>query len=85
MQESVVRARTSVKIKKQTEKIFKKLGLTSSQAIRLFYQQVALHNGLPFDVRIPNEETIKAIKDADNNTNLIKCKNIKEMFKKLEI
>jgi len=85
MQKSVVRARTSVKVKNQAESVFKKLGLTSSQAIRLFYQQVALHKGLPFDVRIPNKETIQAIKDADEHKNLIKCQNIKDMFEKLEI
>ena len=30
------------------------LGLTASDAIRLFYRQLALHKGLPFDVKLPN-------------------------------
>ncbi len=41
------------------------MGLTSAEAVRLFYMQVCLNNGLPFEVKIPNKETIKALHDAD--------------------
>jgi addiction module RelB/DinJ family antitoxin len=41
------------------------LGLTASDAIRLFYRQVALRKGLPFDVKLPNAETRRAMKKLD--------------------
>jgi antitoxin component of RelBE/YafQ-DinJ toxin-antitoxin module len=35
-----------------------------TEAIRMFYTQITLRNGLPFDVAIPNDETIKALEDS---------------------
>lgn len=36
-------------------------------------------------VKIPNEETLKAIKDSENNINMVKCLNVEDMFNELEI
>ncbi len=58
---ATARALIEPEIKKQAEAILKELGLTVSTAFGLFYRQVIAHRGLPFDLRIPNEETIKAI------------------------
>jgi DNA-damage-inducible protein J len=44
--------------------VLDKLGMTPTEAITLFYKQVKLYRGLPFPVRIPNKETIRAIKDT---------------------
>lgn len=44
--------------------VFKKLGISASQAIALFYKQVSLRRGIPFPVELPNDETQKAILDA---------------------
>jgi addiction module RelB/DinJ family antitoxin len=40
------------------------IGLNSTTAITMFYSQIKLRQGLPFDARIPNVETRDAIKDA---------------------
>lgn len=48
-----VRARISPELKNSVEGIFSSLGMNSSQAIVLFFKQVELHNGLPFEVKIP--------------------------------
>ncbi len=48
-----VRARIAPKLKNSVEEIFASLGMNSSQAIVLFFKQVELHNGLPFDVKLP--------------------------------
>ncbi|MBF0476988.1 MAG: type II toxin-antitoxin system RelB/DinJ family antitoxin [Deltaproteobacteria bacterium] len=50
-------------IKEQAESILKELGLSVSGAFELFYRQVIAQRGLPFDLQIPNKETIKAIED----------------------
>lgn len=60
----MVHARIDLELKTQVEQIFQALGLTSANALRLFYQQVILHRGLPFDVKIPNAETQEAILEA---------------------
>ena len=48
-----VRARIAPELKNSVEGIFSSLGMNSSQAIVLFFKQVELHNGLPFEVKIP--------------------------------
>lgn len=65
-----IRARVEPELKTQAEEIFSKLGLSPTDAITLFYAQVILHDGLPFAVRIPNNETIDAIRQADTGVGL---------------
>jgi DNA-damage-inducible protein J len=57
MQDAVVRARVDSGLKNDTEKVFERLGLTTTEAIRLFLAQVKLRGGLPFDVRIPTDNS----------------------------
>jgi len=82
---AMIRARTEPKLKKEVEVIFDALGLTYSEAINLFFQQVKLHDGLPFEVRIPNAQTRKAIEDTKKGKGVTSCKNADDMFKKLGI
>ena len=79
---ATVNTRIEPKLKNQAEAILHKVGLTSAEAVRLFYMQVCLHKGLPFDVRIPNKETIKAMSDADKRKTH-KSKSTDELFKDL--
>ena len=37
----------------------------TSDLITMLLHQVVLHNGVPFDVKIPNKETRKAMADLD--------------------
>ena len=52
-------------LKLEAENVFEGIGVSSSQAITMFYQQVVLRRGLPFEVRLPNAETVAALKEAD--------------------
>ena len=78
-----IRARVEAKLKADAEAVLDKLGLTASDAIRLFYKQVALRRGLPFDVVIPNAATRKAMRDVIEGRELTKYKDTREMFEKL--
>ncbi len=60
---ATVRARIEPWLKEDVEKLFKKMGLSTTEAITLFYRQVKLRNGLPFNVVIPNKTTEKVFKD----------------------
>ena len=81
----MVRARLEPDLKEHTEAIFKKLGLSVTQAITLFYKQVEITKGLPFNVVIPNDETTKVFEHTDKKDNLIMCKDADDMFKRLGI
>jgi DNA-damage-inducible protein J len=82
---STVRARIEPGLKEDVEELFKKMGLSTTEAINLFYRQVKLRNGLPFSVVIPNKTTEKVFKDTDAKRNLIRCEDADDIFYKLGI
>jgi len=82
---AMVRARIEPELKKQTEEIFQHLGLSVTQAITLFYSQVKVRNGLPFNVVIPTRETLRTFEDSDAGRDLSVCKDADDMFDKLGI
>ena len=82
---ATIRARMEPSLKEHVEQIFQKLGLNTTEAINLFYKQVVLNNGLPFELKIPNETTLQTFQDTDAGRNLVECKDIDDMFEKLDI
>ncbi len=81
--DAVISTRIDSDIKHNAEQVFKELGLTSSQAITLFYKQVELQHGLPFDVRIPNKITQQALEDARTRQNLKSFNSVDELLEDL--
>ena len=82
---ATVRARIEPELKQEVENLFHVLGLSTTEAINIFYRQVKLFNGLPFDVRIPNEETKKILQESDRGKNLVHHNSLDDMFKTLEM
>jgi DNA-damage-inducible protein J len=81
----MIRARVAPELKAQAEGILAAIGLSSSDAIRMFYKQVTLQNGLPFAARIPNATTRKALRDAEAGRDMTDYASVDEMFKDLGI
>jgi len=82
---AVISARIDPELKRNAEQIFRELGLTTSQAIVLFYKQVDLQRGLPFSVKVPNEVTKKALEDAKVRRNLESFDSIDDLYEDLGI
>jgi DNA-damage-inducible protein J len=78
-----VRAQIEPKLQAEAERIFEELGLNASDAIRVFYRQVVLRKGLPFDVLIPNKATRRAMRDVQLGRGLTRYKDTAEMREKL--
>ena len=49
---------------KEAKDILKYIGMSYSQAVNMFNRMIVLNNGLPFEAKIPNDETLKAMKEA---------------------
>ena len=81
---ATVMARIEPELKDEVEKIFSAVGLSTAEAINVFYRHVKLVKGIPFDVRIPNKETRKAIADARAGKGK-KVKSTKRFFADLKI
>jgi DNA-damage-inducible protein J len=82
---AMIRARIKEDLKEDVNKVFDKLGLTTTEAITLFYKQIKLNNGLPFDVKIPNKTTRKTMIETDKKKNLFKTESVDDLLSKLEI
>ncbi len=61
---SSARALIDPEVKKQAEAILKEIGLSVSKSFELFYRQVIAQRGLPFELHVPNEETMKAVENS---------------------
>lgn len=75
----MVHARIDPKLKKSAERIFTEIGISTTEAIRLFLKQVELHKGLPFPVSVPNEETIAAMREANDAAALKRYRSFREL------
>ncbi len=82
---ATVRARIEPGLKKETEHILNQLGLNTTEAIRIFFKQVKLQRGLPFEMKIPNETTHQAITDAKEGLKLKEFHTTEELFEDLNI
>lgn len=60
---SVVRARIDAQMKEQAIHTLNQMGLSVSDAIRLLLHRVVLEQAFPFEVKIPNASTRKAIEE----------------------
>jgi DNA-damage-inducible protein J len=75
----MIHARVDPRLKKSAEVIFSKVGLSTTEAIRLFLKQVELHRGLPFPVVTPNAETIAAMREANTGKGLRRYRSFREL------
>lgn len=80
---AVVRARIEPELKEHAETILERLGLNPTQAITIFYRQVELRDGLPFEVSIPNATTRRVFEATDAGRDLVRCTDVDDMFRKL--
>ena len=60
----VVRARIDEQTKSEATAVLRAMGLTVSDAFRLMMLRIAKEKALPFELLVPNEETIEAMKAA---------------------
>ncbi|MCF6301555.1 MAG: type II toxin-antitoxin system RelB/DinJ family antitoxin [Proteobacteria bacterium] len=65
---SVVRARIDENIKEEARIVLASMGLTVSGAMRLMLTKIAKEKKLPFELLIPNAQTIAAMKEARNGS-----------------
>ena len=84
MRTSVVHARIEPQTKHKVEGVLKKLGLTPTEAIRIFYKQISLRGGLPFPVEIPNELTASTLAKSRRGKDVQEFESVEAMFKHWE-
>jgi len=59
-------------MKEKAKEIFKQYGMGLSDAFNIFLSQAVMERGIPFQIKIPNDETIRTIEDAREGKNMTK-------------
>lgn len=77
--------RIDAKEKQEVFQIFEELGIKPSQAIKMFFRQVKETRSIPFEVRLPNKETIETMEKVKQRKELNVCNNTNDLFDKLGI
>jgi len=80
---AMITTRVDPELKADVQKVLGKLGINTTEAINLFLSQVRLRKGLPFDVKIPNKTTLRAMKDAEEGRDLSSYDSLEEFFEKM--
>jgi DNA-damage-inducible protein J len=78
-----ITARIEPRLKAQAGRVLAKVGVSTTDAITMFMRQVVLHEGLPFEVRVPNAESRKAIEELEAGGGEVFHGSTKELFDNL--
>lgn len=62
---TMVHIRVDQKVKQKAAKTLEAMGISISDAVRMLLVRVAAEKALPFDVKVPNSTTVKAMRAAD--------------------
>lgn len=84
-QTTMYQFRIDTQEKQEVFQIFNELGVKPSQAIKMFFRQVKETRSIPFDVKLPNKETIETMEKVKQGQELNICKNSDDLFDKLGI
>lgn len=77
--------RTEKTVKEKVGKILHELGLNHSTAINMYYRLILAQRGIPFEVKLPNKTTLKAMEDIEKGKNSEKFDTAEELFEDLGI
>ena len=67
-------------LKREVDAILAELGMTPAQTIHLFYRQIRLNQGLPFEVRLPNRQTARTLRESKAGRGVRHFHTKKELF-----
>ena len=81
---ATIRARVEPGLKNDVEKLLHRLGVTTTEAITMFYSQILLRQGLPFPVEVPNATTRKTFEATDRGEDLNTFDSLDKMFEALD-
>jgi DNA-damage-inducible protein J len=84
MKTAVVHARIEPQIKRQAEGVLHDLGLSPTEAIRIFYRLITLRRGLPFAVAMPNERTATTLEKSRRGEEVEEIESLDAMFESWE-
>jgi len=84
MATTMVHVRVDQKVKQRAAKTLAAMGISVSDAVRILLVRVAAEKALPFDVKVPNATTVKAMQAANKGAGK-RYKSADDLFEDLDI
>ena len=84
MKTAIIHARIEPQTKRMAEGVLRHLGISPTEAIRIFYRQITLRRGLPFAVAVPNECTAATIQKSRRGEDVQEFESLDAMFESWE-
>ena len=81
---AVIQTRVDPAVKHDAQIILKKLNISMSEAISMYLSQITLHNGIPFEIKLPNDVTAEVLKDSERGKALHKVDSVDALFQELD-
>ena len=81
---TTIHTKSTEPLKEQAQAILQELGIPLSVAYEMFYRQIIVYRGLPFELRVPNKTTIKAMEEAREGKGK-RYARVEEMFTDLDV
>ncbi|MGD0522145.1 MAG: type II toxin-antitoxin system RelB/DinJ family antitoxin [Terracidiphilus sp.] len=76
---AMIHVRIDQKLKSKAAKTFGAMGLSLSEAVRVFLTRAATDQAFPFELRVPNAETIAAMEAGDRGE-VVKFGSVEELM-----
>ena len=80
---ATIQVRIDTDLKRKVDVILKHIGMNASQVVNALYAQIAMQRGMPFELKIPNKETLEAIEELESGGGK-RYANFQEMIKGLD-
>lgn len=85
---TTINIRVDENVKKQATELFEELGLDMSTALNLFLRQAVHYGGIPFEIKIPNRDTLEAMEQVkqirEGKLQAKRYSDVNDMFADLE-
>jgi DNA-damage-inducible protein J len=81
---ATIQSRVDPAVKHNAQIILKKLNISMSEAISMYLSQITLHNGIPFEIKLPNDVTAKILEDSENGREIHKVDSVDALFQELD-
>ncbi len=81
---ATIQTRVDPTVKHNAQVILKKLNLSMSEAISMYLSQITIHNGIPFEIKLPNNVTDQALNDSENGKELHRVGSVDDLFQELD-
>ena len=83
MSTTTINTRIDSETKEKAVDVLHSLGLTTTQAISLFFKQIIYTKSIPFEIKVPNDETIQTFKKTDAGKHLHEVSGIDQLAEEL--